>query len=300
LRHDVKDWKFYSYYTEELFMAWNYARYIEKIAASGKNEYPLPMYVNAWLKQPFSFWPGRYPSGGPLPQVMDIWRTAAPSIDFIAPDIYMDEFIWICDEYTRNGNPLFIPEARGGQEGAARALYVFGEFDAGLFSPFGIDNQRYAENDPLDDTYRALQDLAPIILENQGQGTMRGILVDTSSPVQKFELGNYLIEAKMPGIENAGITGRESTRISGGLIINTSPDEFLTVGKGLDIFFTSMDSSMRTAVNAVDEGHFKDGKWFPERRLNGDETHATTFSGSGLKMPGDKVSIQKITLYKYR
>jgi beta-galactosidase GanA len=300
LRHDVKDWKFYSYYTEELFMAWNYARYIEKIAASGKNEYPLPMYVNAWLKQPFSFWPGRYPSGGPLPQVMDIWRAAAPSIDFIAPDIYMDEFIWICDEYTRNGNPLFIPEARGGQEGAARALYVFGEFDAGLFSPFGIDNQRYAENDPLDDTYRALQDLAPIILENQGQGTMRGILVDTSSPVQKFELGNYLIEAKMAGIENAGITGRESTRISGGLIINTSPDEFLAMGKGLDIFFTSMDSSMRTAVNAVDEGHFKDGKWFPERRLNGDETHATTFSGSGLKMPGDKVSIQKITLYKYR
>src|SRR5450759_184052 len=73
IKTDRKDWQFYSYYTEELFMAWNYARYVGKVAAKGKNEYPLPMYVNAWLKQPFSYWPGRYPSGGPLPQVMDIW-----------------------------------------------------------------------------------------------------------------------------------------------------------------------------------------------------------------------------------
>ena len=63
------------------------------------------MYVNAWLKQPFSYWPGRYPSGGPLPQVLDVWRAAAPSIDFIAPDIYLDEFTWACREYTRSGNP---------------------------------------------------------------------------------------------------------------------------------------------------------------------------------------------------
>jgi beta-galactosidase GanA len=150
LRRDMKDWKFYSYYTEELFSAWNYALYTEKIAAAGKKEYPLPMYVNAWLKQPFSYWPGRYPSGGPLPQVLDIWRAAAPSIDFLAPDIYMDEFTWVCEEYTRNGNPLFIPETRGGEVGAARAFYAFGEHDAGCFAPFGIDNVRNPENDPLD------------------------------------------------------------------------------------------------------------------------------------------------------
>jgi beta-galactosidase GanA len=125
---ELKDWKFYSFYTEELFMAWHYARYIEKVAAAGKAEYSLPMYVNAWLKQPFSYIPGKYPSGGPLPQVIDIWRAAAPSIDFIAPDIYTDEFVWVCEEYTRSGNPLFIPETRGGDAGAARAFYVFGEY----------------------------------------------------------------------------------------------------------------------------------------------------------------------------
>jgi hypothetical protein len=292
LKRDVKDWKFYSFYTEELFSAWNYAKYVEKVTSAGKKEYPLPMYVNAWLKQPFSFWPGRYPSGGPLPQVLDIWRAAAPSIDFIAPDIYMDEFTWVCEEYTRSGNPLFIPEARGGKEGAARALYVFGEFNAGCFSPFGIDNERYAEKDPLDESYAVLQNISSIILENQGKGTMRGIYVDTVSPVQQFELGNYAIEARLAGRKDQGIAG--------GLIIHTGPDEFIVAGNALDIFFTTQDNSIRIAVDKVDEGTFINGKWVSKRRLNGDETHASTFSGTGLKLPGNKVSIQKITLYSYR
>ena len=31
-------------------MAWNYARYIGQVAAAGKAEYNIPMYVNAWLQ----------------------------------------------------------------------------------------------------------------------------------------------------------------------------------------------------------------------------------------------------------
>ena len=297
LRREMKDWKFYSFYTEELFSALNYAMYTEKIAAAGKKEYPLPMYVNAWLKQPFSFWPGRYPSGGPLPQVLDIWRASAPSIDFFAPDIYMDEFTWVCEEYTRNGNPLFIPEARGGEEGAARAFYVFGEYDAGCFSPFGIDNPRYAENDPLDESYAVLQNMSSIILENQGKGTMRGIYVDTAAPVMQFELGNYTIESRLAGGVNQNLS--DGPHMAGGLIILTGPDEFIIAGRALDIFFTMQDDSMRLGLDAVDEGTFKDGTWIPERRLNGDETHASTFSGTGLRFPGEKVSIQKMKLYSY-
>jgi beta-galactosidase GanA len=310
LKHDVKDWKFYSYYTEEIFMAWNYARYVENITAEGKKEYPLPMYVNAWLKQPYTFWPGRYPSGGPLPQILDIWRAAAPSIDFLAPDIYMDEFTWVCDEYTRNGNPLFIPEARGGAEGAARAFYVFGEYDAGCFSPFGIDNPRYAENDPLDESYAVLQNMASVILENQGKGTMRGFYVDISAPVMQVELGNYIIEARL--VIGQQLTGDQNVtggkNMAGGLIIQTGPDEFIVAGKALDVFFTmkdtskniSKDNTMRIALDAVDEGTFKDGTFIPERRLNGDETHASTFSGTGLKFPENKSGIQKVKLYSYK
>ena len=101
--------------------------------------------------------PGKYPSGGPLPHVFDMWRAAAPSIDFLSPDIYADEFSWVCKEYTRSGNPLFIPETRGGELGAARAFYAFGEFNAGCFSPFGIDRNAYENNDLLDESYAVLQ-----------------------------------------------------------------------------------------------------------------------------------------------
>lgn len=291
-RPDKEDWMFYSYYTEELFMAWNYARYVETIAGSGKKEYALPMYVNAWLKQPVSYWPGRYPSGGPLPQVLDIWRAAAPSIDFIAPDIYTDEFVWVCKEYTRSGNPLFIPETRGGTSGAARALYVFGEYNAGCFAPFGIDNERFRGNDPLDETYGLLQNMSSVILENQGKGTMRGILADTVSRSMEFELGVYKIRAELAGGRMPGIAG--------GLIIQTGSQEYIVAGKGLDMFFIPKDTSMRIAIDAVDEGTFKEGKWVPERRLNGDETHASTWDGTGLRLTEGKVKIQKVSLYRYK
>ena len=36
----------------ETFMAWNYARFIGQVVAAGKNEYPLPMFVNAQLPAP--------------------------------------------------------------------------------------------------------------------------------------------------------------------------------------------------------------------------------------------------------
>jgi hypothetical protein len=291
-RPEQENWQFYSYYTEELFSAWNYASYVERVVAAGKKEYRLPMYVNAWLKQPYSHWPGRYPSGGPLPQVLDVWRAAAPSIDFIAPDIYMDEFTWACQEYTRGGNPLFMPETRGGDVGAARAFYAFGQFDAGCFSPFGIDDNRYAENDPLDESYAVLRTLSPIILANQGMGTMKGILVDTLSPVQRLELGDYFIEARLAGPHRPAVAG--------GLIIQTGPQEFIAAGKALDIFFIPKNDSVRLGAKAVDEGTFDEGKWVPERRLNGDEVHASTFDGTGLKLRGDKICIQKVSLYSYK
>ena len=44
-------------------MAWNYARYVEKVAEAGKAAYNIPMYVNGWLQQPNHAWPGTYPSG---------------------------------------------------------------------------------------------------------------------------------------------------------------------------------------------------------------------------------------------
>jgi beta-galactosidase GanA len=37
---------------EEAFMAWNYATFMNAVAAAGKAEYALPMYVNTWIVRP--------------------------------------------------------------------------------------------------------------------------------------------------------------------------------------------------------------------------------------------------------
>jgi beta-galactosidase GanA len=132
--------------TDDLFMAWNYASYIGHVAAAGKAEYALPMFANAALIRP-NYEPGQYNSGGPLPHSMDVWKAAAPSLDFLSPDIYFNEFAQWASWYTRPGNPLFIPETQGGAAGAANALYAFGHLSAIGFSPFGIDDQR---NAPID------------------------------------------------------------------------------------------------------------------------------------------------------
>ncbi len=289
-----KDWKAFSYYTEELFMAYHYAKYIGRVAAAGKEEYPIPMFVNAWLKQPDTKWPGKYPSGGPLPQVMDMWRVAAPAIDMIVPDIYMPYFEWVCEQYHRNGNPLLIPETRGGDLGAARAFYAFGQHDAMCFSPFGIDGD-YRVDNALTNSYGVLNQLKDLILQQQGKGTMAGFVADSSATVKSFNLGGYHIEAKLSNWPTKAV-------ISGGIIINTAPDEFIIAGKGLDVLFTNADKKdvSLVALDYVDEGVFKEGKWIAGRRLNGDEVNTSTWSGTGLKFSNAGYTIQHVKLYRYK
>ena len=288
------DWKTPFYFTEELFMAYQYAKYIGKIAAAGKQEYAIPMFVNAWQKQPDGAYPGKYPSGGPLPDVMDMWRAGALAIDMIVPDIYISQFKWVCEQYHALGNPLLIPETRGGALGAARAFYAFGAHDAMCFSPFGIDGD-YLVDDELKESYAVLDQLKQLILQNQGTGKMTGVLLDTSEQVQKIILGGYKIEIKLQ-------TWPVKSLLAGAIIINTAADEFIVAGKGFDVLFTPEipGDLPLAAIDFVDEGTFKQGKWIKGRRLNGDETHTSTFSGNGLKFPLPNYNIQQVKLYRYK
>lgn len=117
-------------------------------------------------------------------------------------------------------------------------------------------------------------------------------LVNSILPEQELELGDYRIKAVLA-------VGKKP-HTAGGLIIQTGSQEYIVACKGLDIFFIPKDTSMRVAIDAVDEGIFKDGVWLPEKRLNGDETHASTWDGTGLKLGDRKASIQKISLYRYK
>jgi len=77
---------------DELFMAYHYAQYLNAVAAAGKAEYAVPMFSNCWLPScevtaaGGGNSPGIYPSGGPIPSVLDIWQLFCPELDFFSPD----------------------------------------------------------------------------------------------------------------------------------------------------------------------------------------------------------------------
>jgi hypothetical protein len=282
--------------TDKIFMAWNYGRYVQYVAAAGKAQYPLPMYVNTWLGGPPSS-PGHYPSGGPLPEVMDLWKAAGTAIDIYAPDIYVPNFAEWCDRYTRAGNPLFIPEAYGGATGGSQVFYAVGQRETIGFSPFGVDSFVDMERDVLMDanndlgkSYEVLLNLAPIILQHEGREEMAGFLLDKDHPKTTVELKGYQLDVSLDhGFETDAKTGY-------GLIIAVGPDEFLGSGTGFCVSFSlKAPGSAHVGISSVEEGTFSGGVWAPGRRLNGDEND----QGKRWRFIPKRIHIEKAVVYRY-
>ena len=288
--------------TDEIFMAWNYAKYANYIAEAGKKEYPLPMYVNAALIRP-GYKPGHYPSGGPLPHLMDIWKAAAPDIDFLAPDIYFPNFAeWVAKYDVPVGKPgemynqFFIPEA-GNSQSVVNAYYAFAQHNVMGYSPFSIESLPDPSDNQVSKGYDVLAQLTPLILSNQGTGKMAGIILDSAGQKAEIKLGDYIFvvhhEYSWP---YAPKTEGENPRY-GGMIIMISPDEYYVAGRGMVITFRSAANDDKiVGIGSDDEGRFVDGRWVPGLRLNGDQTH----QGRHIDLPGNTFSIQKIRLYKYK
>lgn len=250
----------------EPFMAWHIARYIDRVAEAGKAEYPLPMYANAWLPRPHDPTPGVHPSGGPVPRMLPVWQAAAPHIDFLAPDIYDEDFRGYCARYHRIGNPLFIPEARRDERSASAVFYSIAEHDAICYAPFAIDDLDPATH-PLTESYGFLRDVLGLVAEHQGRGTMRGFYQQKDR--EAWDVAFERFGAHVEAMEPIGENGRRA----GGFVIALADDEFLIAGRGLSFQFRSLDAE-RPECEFVwsQEGVFRDGEWHGGRRLNGDES----------------------------
>ena len=255
-------------WADEIFMAWHMASYIGKVVEAGKAEYALPMYANAWLVQNDEETPGDYPSGGPVSRVMDIWRAAAPQIDFLAPDIYLTDFKTVTASYVRSGNPLMIPEARQGPEAARNVFWALAEHDAMCFAPFGIEDIEV--DHPLVASYQLLDELMPLITKYQGTGEMAGVLQEkTEEEGTEIVVGDYRVNVRYRQ------KAKDQTNMAYGLIINVAPDEYLIAGNWFQVNFTPITPGPRHAgILQVWEGRFDKGRWIPGRCLNGDETAA--------------------------
>jgi beta-galactosidase GanA len=280
--------------TDEIFMAYYYGLFVEEVARAGKQVCPLPMYLNAALNSR-GRQPGQYPSAGPLAHLIDVWRAAAPSIDFIAPDIYDPGFTDWCAKYHISGNPLFIPEIRLSDDNAARVFYAFGAHDAMGFSPFSIENVHTAS---LSKSYEVLRQLTPLLAEIQGKGKTCGFLFDKDSALRTAELGGYRLLGQHVYTFGWAPQSKDGNPWpeAGALVIHLSDDEFLVAGAGVAITFMSADNDGSvTGIGSVDKVTFVDGKMIPGYRLNGDQNH----QGRHLRIETGDWSIQHIKLYRY-
>lgn len=284
---------------EEAFMAWHYARYIEKIAAVGKAEYPLPTFVNAWIVQPQDEHPGEYPAGGPQAHLLDLWEAAAPNIDLFCPDIYLPNFGEVCEQFAREGNPLFVPESRAGLQGTAQAFLAMGRFDAIGYSPFGIE-------DSLDgfDGYGTLAQIAPLILQYQGTDRLYAVSLDRDNPSETFTMGGYRLKASLVG----NYRPVEAPERGYGIVVALGDDQFLVAGGDLQVTFASKSPHETVGIATAEEGVYEDGEWIRGRVLNGDEIMLSYAfdelisqkqTGTGLKLRGASPQIQKASLYRF-
>ena len=312
---------------DEIFMAWNYARYMNEVTKAGKSEYPVPVFTNTWIVQPEDRGPGDYPSGCPEPHVLDIWRAGGPDIDINAPDIYLPNFSEWVARFHQNGNPLFVPESRGDAVGVANAFYAIGQHDAIGYSPFGIDDETRLtptstgpapsatgepRNLPLEKGYDVLGQLAPLILKLQGTGSIGSVMLTPGELNQTIAVGNYTITVSK-------VQNRRSTAVASSIaeaaptyamILATGPDEYVIAGSNAEITFSPNTPGAPVAGLAqVQAGHYADGVWIPGRWLNGDdvllnyklaEAAATNQSGSGLRFAADGPTIQRVKLYRYK
>ncbi len=280
-----KAWKASGEKDEERFQARAYARYAQAVAAAGKKEYPLPMYVNAALNSRGRK-AGEYPSAGPLDHLMDIWKAEAPAIDIISPDIYDPGFPdWIA-RYATPGNPLFIPEIRQEAANAARVFYALGRHGAIGFSPFDIDDAPGA-------TARAYEVLAPWLPEiarAQAEGRAYGVLVDRARPEAELVIGGIRFTCRHDGtLPWSPVRGTDDWGEGAFLIIDRGGGEYLFLGTACVATMAPANGKGRVGILSIDEyeGPVR------LRRLNGDESH----QGRHLRIPAGQAGAQILSVY---
>jgi beta-galactosidase GanA len=280
--------------TDEIFMAWYFGKYAEGIAQAGKRIYDIPFYLNAALNAPGKK-PGEYPSAGPLPHVMDIWKAAAPDIDFLAPDFYNPNFRYWATRYTRKDNVLFIPEHRLEPGADAKALYAYGHYQAIGFSPFSIESTVKPEDEPIGKCYDLIAQLSGEISQAKQRHSIDGVLLSKDADTTRLEMGDYKITAAHDLRLGWSPKAKDTLwPLTGGIIIGLSPDEFYVGGTGIVLTFQPKGEG-RAGILSVEEGRFVNGKWQPGRRMNGDQTH----QGRHIRIPEGEYSIQRVKLYTY-
>jgi hypothetical protein len=292
------------------FHAWAVAKYVGQVAAAGKAAYPLPLYVNAALRDPLKPGaPGTYESGGPTDNVLSIWKAEAPAIDVLAPDIYMSNtaaYLKVIDLYHRPDNALFIPETSGAVH-EARFLFSALGLQAIGYSPFGLDYTRNrpaqpgdpdAQNvflEPTAQNYRLIGPMMRDIARLNFEGKLQAAAEVEGEPAQILHFGNW------DALVSYGSGGRGPAKgnpepVGRALVAQLKDNQFLVTGYACRVDFRPAGTEQqRKSGNIVagvgqtpsaqidskwqhrqflrvEEGVYENGAFKFLRILNGDQT----------------------------
>ncbi len=280
---------------EEVFSAYYISSFVEAVAEKGREAYDLPMFANAWLVHKGEV-PGQYPSGGPVSRMHEVWRYCAPSIVVLCPDIYVPEFLEVCDIYARN-QPLFIPEAAVHSYAAPRLAYCIGHYHAMGYSPFGFDDIGHPfsamqgflfgmdVNDPALKTPQDFEEYAwfgktltammPVLADKYGSSALQALSSERKEENPVMDFGKLRVQAAFHSqylpLRGNGVT----------LCVQISPEEYFILAYQCDLTLQAGDAR-HFDILLMEEGSFVDGIWRRGRRLNGDEVTTLTVEAPKL------------------
>jgi hypothetical protein len=275
---------------DEIFQAYHQAKYIDEIVAAGKKEFAIPCYINVWLDYPAAQLPQRqldapgigYPSGGAVQKLVGLWRTLAPSIDMIGPDMYSDDSSFYRDTikaYHRPDNPLVIPETGRSDSFGKFFFYALGDGAIG-FAPFGVDRsgwnilgdqpwKAHAEN------FALISPMSREIARLEFEGKLQTAVEEPAQTAQELDFGGWqaTVAFGFPQPDGRRAPGTKDAH-GAALVAQLGPDEFLVTGVDASVSFHLPGKLpwMRSEILSAEQGTYEDGVWKPARLWNGDET----------------------------
>jgi hypothetical protein len=275
---------------DEIFQAYHQAKFIDEIAAAGKQELAIPYYINVWLDYPSAQLPQRqldqpgigYPSGGAVQKLVGLWRKLAPSLDMIGPDIYSDDSGFYRDTmkaYHRADNPLWIPETGRSDSFGKYFFSALGEGAIG-FAPFGVDRSGW--NILGDEPWKAharnfalIGPMAREIAEMEFAGQVKSAVEEPGQSTQEVDFGDWqaTVAFGFPQMDGRRAPGTKDAH-GAALIARVGPDEFLVTGVDASVVFhlPGKQPWIHSQFLTVEQGVYDNGTWKPMRLLNGDET----------------------------
>lgn len=243
-------------YTDEIFMAYYYAKYVGRLCETARKYTQMPLYVNAAMNSR-GRQPGQYPSAGPLAHLIDLWHCGAPQLLCLAPDIYDTGFKGWADQYALSNNRLFIPESRCCANSGARAMYAFGEHRALGFSPFAIDQASSRETESITKAYNLLRQVDALTSHHPPLAT-NGLLFDQEDKERIITDDGMIMTCRhyftLPWDPRA--TDGSTWLEGGAILMKLAHNDYLLAGTGVVVAFASSYEKAREQQQVLGEDGF--------------------------------------------